>query len=204
MRRIKDTLHGFGYYPRYTEDELDLQFQKYTFDFLRKKYNKIELPLNTDDLTLIIENDVESLDLYAELEEGVEGETTFTKNLKPSVKISKRLTEDSSQENRLRMTLAHEYGHVKLHNFIVQTKSKFSQKCKRDNISGSSRSDWMEWQAFYAGASLLMPVTELKKIVSPLLLINSSLPEVALTVANKFKVSIQAAEIRLKQKHFME
>ena len=55
---MKDTLHGFGFYPRYTEDELDLQFQKYTFDFLRKKYNKIELPLNTDDLTLIIENDV--------------------------------------------------------------------------------------------------------------------------------------------------
>lgn len=203
MQKMRDTLHGFGYYTRYTEDELDLQFQKYTFDYLRKKYNKIEFPLNNDDLTLIVEHDVENLDLYAELEQDTEGETTFIKNKKPSVGISKELTEDPNQDNRFRMTLAHEYGHVKLHNFIVQTKAKFSQKCKRETINGESRSDWMEWQAFYAGAALLMPITELKKITAPLLLKKTDPTEIINTVANYFKVSTQAAGVRLKKKRLI-
>ncbi|MDD2758319.1 MAG: ImmA/IrrE family metallo-endopeptidase [Patescibacteria group bacterium] len=201
MQQIRDTLHGLGFYPRYTEDELDFQFQKYIFDFLRKKYKTIELPLTTDDLTLLIENDVKNLDLYSDLGEDIEGETSFTKNEKPSVGISKMLTDSPDMENRYRMTLAHEYGHVKLHNFIVQIKSKFSQKCKRESISGNTRSDWMEWQAFYAGGALLMPIIELKKIVSPLLANNLNRLEIITIVANKFKVSTQAAEVRLRQKH---
>jgi Zn-dependent peptidase ImmA (M78 family) len=197
MQKSKDTIHNFGYYFRYTKEELDLEFQKIIFDFLRKKYNKIEFPISTEDLTILIENNVKDLDIYANLEKNVEGVTTFIKGQKPSVAISSELSENDTYENRLRLTLAHEFGHVKLHNFIVQIKENFSQKCKRDNISNTKQTDWMEWQAFYAGGALLIPIVELKKIIK---LTNEE--QLISSISKKFGVSKIAAKVRLSQIYY--
>ncbi|MFC1953122.1 hypothetical protein ACFLWR_03220 [Chloroflexota bacterium] len=70
---------------------------------------------------MMIEQDTSDLDLYADLSiEGgdVEGLTDFFRSKKPAVKIAQELSLDSGKFNRLRTTLAHEYGHVRFHTFL--------------------------------------------------------------------------------------
>jgi hypothetical protein len=66
------------------------------------------------------------------------------------------------------------YGHVILHGFLFaledDLKKLFSGKpketrntCHRDHIHGSA--DWMEWRAGFACGALLMPQTELVRVV---------------------------------------
>ena len=72
------------------------------------------LPIPTDNLIRMIEADTDDLDLYADLPDDEDGHTDFFVDQKPIVKIAKRLS-DPRYENRLRMTLGHEYGHVWFH-----------------------------------------------------------------------------------------
>src|SRR5437868_4325122 len=112
MKWVKDKTGRFGERPHYDPAELDAECERLVKDFLLARYGKIEFPIKTDDLTLIVESLAEDLDLYADLtaEEGeVEGVTEFFPSKKPRVKISKHLSE-SALENRLRTTLTHEIG----------------------------------------------------------------------------------------------
>ena len=116
--------------------------------FLRDKYGKVEFPVKTDDLAVLIEQKA-SIDSYADLsEEGadVEGVTEFGPGKRPMVKIAGFLSVAPNMENRLRTTLTHEYGHVHFHEFLfaakAQTPSLFpteetaqSHKCKRDSTA---------------------------------------------------------------------
>jgi len=70
------------------------------------------LPIPTDDIIRMIEAEAEDLELYADLSENVDGYTDYFTDRKPDVKISERLA-SSRYENRLRMTLGHEYGQVR-------------------------------------------------------------------------------------------
>lgn len=38
--------------------------------------------------------------------------------------------------------------------------------CKRDSIISASQYDWMEWQAGYVSGAILMPATQLRRLVS--------------------------------------
>ena len=121
MKWIVDTTGRFGWRPYYTQAELNSECERIVFGFLRQKYGKIRFPLSTDDLTVLVERDVSDLDLYADLSadgDDVEGATDFFRDKKPEVKINRELSLDSTQVPRLRTTLAHEYGHVKFHNFL--------------------------------------------------------------------------------------
>jgi len=70
------------------------------------------LPIPTDDIIRMIEAEAEDLELYADLSENVDGYTDYFTDRNPDVKISERLA-SSRYENRLRMTLSHEYGQVR-------------------------------------------------------------------------------------------
>jgi hypothetical protein len=144
---------------------------------------KLEYPISTDFLQTLIEAHAASLDLFADLSaEGldVEGVTDFFIGSLPTVRINKALAADPLREVRLRTTLAHEFGHVHLHNALFQAKSatldlfadrpddphgnrrpagkqKDLARCKRETIVGASKTDWMEWQAGYVCGALLMP-----------------------------------------------
>jgi hypothetical protein len=103
----------------------------------------------------------ESLDQFADLSAfgpKVEGLTLFQPSRKPKVKISARLAEDEYRQNRLRTTLAHEYGHVRFHAYLWEIEppsvdllkrkpTANMQICYRDTMLDAVQTDWMEWQA---------------------------------------------------------
>lgn len=205
MFEVTDTVHGFGKRPHFTPEEIDMQCQNIIFDFLREKYSKINFPISTDDLTILIERYVEDLDMYYEFDdlgqEKIEGVTLFSKNTKPSVCICGELANKDNYENRLRTTLTHELGHVVLHNFIIQIRGKFDQKCKRSNIENPGPKDWMEWQASYASGAFLMPIADLRRFV--LSIGDKNRNEIIAKVSERYHVSLDAARVRLEQKKLL-
>ncbi|HEY2487291.1 MAG TPA: hypothetical protein VGI36_19275, partial [Candidatus Binataceae bacterium] len=60
----------------------------------------------------MIESETDDLDMYAHLPEELDGHADFFFDRKPQVLIAKRLS-DPRYENRLPMTLGHEFGHVR-------------------------------------------------------------------------------------------
>src|SRR5262245_21474331 len=126
MKWVRDKTGRFNQRPYYDEIELDYQCEAIINQFLNDRHGKIEFPITTDDLTVLIETVVEDLDTGADLsqEEGeVEGLTEFRRGKKPVVKISRNLSGDSSRENRLRTTLTHEFTHVKFHGFLFEVET---------------------------------------------------------------------------------
>jgi len=226
---VTDRTGRFPQRPHYKPQELDSECEAVVCKFLQDQHSKIEFPVLTDDLTTLIEQDVSDLDLYADLStegEDVEGATDFFPNRKPVVLISKGLSLQSRRENRLRTTLAHEYGHVRFHAFLW-TSERSSQlrlsadfapakgpRCRRATILSTSKTDWMEWQAGYASGALLMPITALQKLIRSSLrewgmygrlsTNSSQAQEIVKRMAALFSVSSEAAKVRLSQLGYLE
>jgi hypothetical protein len=186
------------------------------------------LPIPTDVLTKLIERDTQYLDLYADLskeeESNVEGVTDFCPGDKPIVRIASALSEGVNRSHRLRTTLTHEYGHVKLHDYLYQfdepTGALFPDaferkpaKCKRETMLDAPLSDWMEWQAGYVCGAMLMPGSHLKKLFGEYCKENDLLCPIsdgskeALVLLAKieaaFDVSQEAARIRLLKQQYL-
>ncbi len=111
MRWTCDTSGRFRQRPYYTDSELEQICEGAICRFLRKRHGKVVFPVSTADLTVLIEQHVDDLDSYSDLEDGIDGLTHFFPKKKPKVKIASRLQE-AYLENRLRTTLTHEHGHV--------------------------------------------------------------------------------------------
>lgn len=223
LKYIIDKTGRFSQRPFYTEDELDSECESIISAFLLKNHGKVEYPVSTDDITKLIESEASDLDLYADLsKEGhdVEGVTEFWPKKKPSVKISKNLSENDNQKNRLRTTLTHEYGHLKFHGHLValdyaEKESSFlSNKqpldrfiSKRENILNAPKIDWMEWQAGYICGALLMPRNDLIKQIQSYREVNKingdfienseDAENLISMVTLRYEVSREAARIRL-------
>jgi Zn-dependent peptidase ImmA (M78 family) len=221
MKWVKDKTGRFSQRPHYLPDEIDDECERIVREFLTKKYGKVEFPIKTDDLTILIEQKAD-LDSYADLsaEPGeVEGVTEFTPHKRPVVKIAGALSA-ANMENRLRTTLTHEWGHVHFHQFMFddlqsqppslfapQTQTR-TNKCHRDNMVGASERDWMEWQAGYACGAILMPASALLAAVKrfreekELLYTNLSVgsehgQQLIALVTTTFQTSRDAARVRL-------
>lgn len=220
MNWTRDTTGRFHQRPHYLDRELEQICEDSICKFLQDRHGKVIFPVSTADLTVLIERDVADLDSYSELEDGIDGLTDFFPRKKPKVKIAARLQEPRF-ENRLRTTLTHEYGHVILHGFMFaledDLKKLFDGKakdtrntCHRDHIHGNP-ADWMEWQAGFACGALLMPQTELVRVVKAFRTAEdlqyadigvSSDPGKRLIqrVMDEFQVSQDAARVRLEQR----
>jgi Zn-dependent peptidase ImmA (M78 family) len=121
MKWVSDTTGRFEWRPYYDQAELDHECEQIVSDFLRSKNSVIRFPISTDDLSVLVEQSTSDLDLYADLSpegEDIEGVTDFFPHQKPAVKIAQELSLESARYNRLRTTLAHEYGHVRFHSFL--------------------------------------------------------------------------------------
>lgn len=221
MKYVRDNTGRIGMRPHFDPIELDRECEQLVCAFLKQKYGEIRFPIPTDALDVLIEQDAQDLDKYADLSaegDDVEGVTEFVPGQKPLVKISARLSENPKLENRLRTTIAHEWGHVKFHAPLwfpdTATPDLFSQrpeattiKCKRDSIYGASEYDWMEWQAAYVCGAVLMPHTRVKAIAKEYLesirengpLDVKSQPAVDLIerIVKAFQVSADAARVRM-------
>jgi len=157
--------------------------------------------------------------------------TEFRRGRRPIVKIASRLVDDPRMENRLRTTLTHEFTHVTFHGFMFEAEIKppslfdnsappenaepYSNKCKRDAITGASQNDWMEWQAGYGCGAFLMPVSALISSVrdfrenrsltlKPISADSAEGEELIGIVASTFQTSRDAARVRMMQKKMLE
>jgi Zn-dependent peptidase ImmA (M78 family) len=163
-------------------DDLDERCERKIEDFMDQHCGGFRLPIPTDDLIRLIEMDADDLDMYSELPEDEDGHTDFFADRKPVVKISKRLS-DPRYENRLRMTLGHEYGHVWFHAPLWRkprldhpTDPRWT--CHRDRIVDAPQTDWMEFQAAYIGGALLMPRDSLRLWTREIVMRESKQPPV--------------------------
>ena len=222
IRWLSDPTGRFPQRPYYELADLDRECDQIVTDFLVPKYGEVPLPIPTNELTLLIERDALDLDLYADLSEegvGVEGLTLFDPGKKPRVKIAKELSEEPRREHRLRTTLTHEYGHVHFHGFLYALErtlplfpdqaKQASPRCKREAILDAPAYDWLEWQAGYVCGALLMPTTDLRRIVRAVMVQldlyqaaqsdSSAGVQMVRLVAERFDVSLDAARVRLSK-----
>lgn len=156
---------------------MDRDAEQAILTHVRSRRTDATFPITTDDLTTLIEKSAAELDVYADLAEfgsGVEGVTLFQPGERPIVKISGQLSESAS-EKRLRSTLAHEFGHVLLHDPLFQRKTqeglfardrRYLQVCYRDDAEKPTLGDLFEYQAWYVCGAVLLPFSELSSIVA--------------------------------------
>ena len=191
--------------------------------FLLDCHGRVAFPVSTDDLTVLLERDVDDLDNGCVLQDGVDGLTDFFPRRKPKVKIASRL-QVPKYEKRLRTTLTHEYGHVSLHGFLFARDDDLGRlfegqpratrnTCHREAIDRRS-TDWMEWQAGFASGAFLMPRTELTRVVRAFrasksllysdITVGSEAGQAMIArVASAFHVSREAARVRLEQRKIL-
>lgn len=209
----------------YTEQELDREFETLLEAFFGRLGRAVVYPLDTEDLIRLIEERTSDFDQYGDLDEegiDVEGVTRFRRREKPDVIISARLSEDGRRSNRFRTTLAHEFGHVHLHDPLVQDTLAHAESdmlrdrtilqkivCHRDSITDAKAVDWMEWQACYASGAILMPRRAVRSLLEPFHRAIDRLPgpmwqgepqadAMVATVRDGFRVSQEAASVRLR------
>lgn len=208
-------------------DEIDRECERIVKAFLRKQRGRVSCPITTEELKTLVEQEAGDLDLYADLDEGVEGVTDFYQGRKPEVRIARELTEDERRQNRLRTTLMHELWHVKFHNFLYffeQTPlvggaaggdALYSPTCTLETMIDANQSDWLEWQAGYASCAFLMPITALRRSTDHYLdkhelsgVLDLGTPEgqgLIRHTAKAFQVSSDAARVRLlRREHLID
>jgi hypothetical protein len=201
MRWVRDATGRFPRRPHYDPPELDQLCDDVLGGLVRR-------PLATDALTVLIERRAADLDLYADLPDDIEAVTEFVPGDRPRVGINRRLTERKRGEHRLRTTLAHELGHVVLHDFIwwfdqealsVERARELSPRCHRRRTLGTA--DWMEWQAGYASGAFLMSGSALKELLhepEAVWIRSAAARQRIELVQHAFDVSREAARVRLQ------
>lgn len=227
VRYVPDRTGRFSQRPHYEPSELDRECESIIVDFFQQRHRKVEFPISTEDLTLLLERDTEDLDLFADLSAygpDVEGVTEFQLGKKPTVKIASALASEPRRENRLRTTLTHEYSHVRFHAYLWEMEptrpnlwdaadKRGRHNCRRHDMLDSRQTDWMEWQAGHACGAILMPVTALTRVVGAYQETHAIYGSVlkggphgtALVreIVAAFQVSEEAATIRLKRLGFI-
>ncbi len=130
------------------------------------------------------------------------------------MQINRHLNRVLQRVNRLRTTLAHEYGHLLLHawlyeHFRGQVRNPAPLRCYSRTVEGNvdRLMDWMEWQAGYICGALLMPKRRMDLLVGafgkengcagPLLRDNIAGRRLIERVTDLFDVSRDAARVRL-------
>ena len=222
MRWVVDTSGRFRWRPWLDKGEIDVLCEDRVRRFLHARHGVVAYPVSTDDLTRLIEQEVDDLDLYADLHDEtgtsvVEGMTLFVWGGRPRVRIARALYEDGRRGARLRTTLAHELGHVLLHNFVGDREDGVAIPVSDEHDTARVAScgltvvpgqcvDWMEWQAGYACGALLMPRTALKDVIR--LVLDETGHQIPVTgaavgrlidrVQGHFLVSAAAAHTRLR------
>lgn len=216
MKMIPDRTGRFKERPYWEAAELDQKCEQAITFFLHQRYGFDRIPVPTEALTEIIERDTAELDLRPNLSDDqheVFGYTEFECGKKPRVIIARELWERRYRNNRLRMTLGHEYGHVLLHTWFYDQYGPAAgpQRCHWQDLLPTERVvDWAEWQAGYAGGALLMPESFLRRATMAFFGERKEKPParkgsadaLALTerIALTFDVSAEAATVRLSQR----
>ena len=204
--------------PYYSREYLEELCERTVIEFCSENYGQELSPLPTDVLTQLLERETSVLNLYAKLDDGINGVTTmFANERPPRVDIAAELSRQWFRENRLRTTLAHELAHILLHlplwreQCIAERQEGevlITQACRREAVQDyPPRSDRIEWQAGYICGALLMPKRRVDLLVGQFMLAHSDCPvllagsadaeELVELVTIAFRVSRAAARFRL-------
>jgi hypothetical protein len=158
--------------PHWEIDELERLCEERMLPFLEARFGQAPARVPTDALTVLSECEAEVLDLEADLSaederEEIHGVTTFSPGERPIVEINRHLKRVLQRINRLRTTLAHEYGHLLLHTWLYehfrgQIRNPAPLRCYSRTVEGNvdRLTDWMEWQAGYICGALLLRSAE--------------------------------------------
>jgi len=214
MNWRRDSSGRFLRRPYYEQSELDSRAEQLMAEHLIQLYGQVLAPVPTGAIIRLIERDAADLDSYADLAEegeGVEGVTYFFRGRKPRVRITRELSEQRHRAHRLRMTLAHEYCHVWLHSELWRetTESAVTHRCQREQIEAGSPVDWMEWQAGYGAAALLMAESRIRLVVRACCgedrptTDSEQATRLIKRLSEAFDVSDEAARVRLSQLDFL-
>ena len=215
MRWIADNSGRFGKRPFYSNEEMESECERAVSELLSEARGVV-YPLSLDDLTLIVERYAD-LNLYDDLRtagDDVQGVTSFASGKRPVVRIDERLSADERRVNWLRATLAHEFGHVRLHDVLFREERRGlslladaragEQKCRREGIASPCDSDWMECQAGYVCTALLAPKPRVLEVLAragpsqrPLVAGQIAAEAASRTVADAFSISLETARLRL-------
>ena len=79
MKWVPDNIHGLVRCPHYDPNEIDEICDRQILDFLRKRHDGIRMPIPTDEIEVLLEQETEDYDAYAKLPPNVEGMTAFQK-----------------------------------------------------------------------------------------------------------------------------
>jgi Zn-dependent peptidase ImmA (M78 family) len=223
VKMVRDQTGRFPERPHYTIQELDRECEALVAKLLVKRHGEVRSRITTDELSLLIEQNGADLDSSVDLTpfgDDVEGVTVFHPDREPEVMISERLAEDARRENRLRTTMAHEFGHVHFHRYLWADKlsarglfdrmsSENKAICKRDAILNARDYDWMEWQAGYVSGAVLMPATAIRRLAfdyceprslhGAVALVSEHGRTIVAMVTEEFQVSEEAARVRLQK-----
>jgi hypothetical protein len=154
--------------PYYSPVEIDTLCEQHIVAFLQARYGAVTYPISTNDLTILIEQNADDLNLYADLsifDGAIDGLTLFYAEARPRVRIAGALSLSSKTELRLRSVLSHELGHVLLHSSISVLSRPTTTQCFTVDTDGPALDyltpamDWIEWQARHACGALLMPAS---------------------------------------------
>ncbi len=149
-------------------DVLDKRCEGIMREFMNRRSGGYRLPIPTDELIRLLEERADKVDTYADLPEGIHGQTSLFYDRRPVVKIVESIYKTHS-DHRVRTTAGHEFGHVWLHGPLWREAGARRAagagpvwNCYRDNIINAPKNDWTEWQAGWVSGAVLMPASALR------------------------------------------
>jgi len=193
----------------YDETEIDSIME----DELRRAGNPRVSGGSAVDIDAFIEHHLHVAPQFVRLPERVQGATDFFPDGRVELRISGELSEraenERGAEHLMRTTMAHEGSHVLLHRqlFLSQSEEMFGGKVSRRELCRDVRyvgrgytGEWWEWQANRGMGALLLPKSEMVKLVR-LSRSEGQGPDERLVadVARRYMVSRQAVSLRFEQ-----
>lgn len=205
VRWIRDATGRFEQRPFYTEAELEDACDALVADHHARRSLPLTYPIPTNELLILLESVATTVDIYSDLDPGVEGRTDFNADGTIVVQVARQLGQEEGREHRLRTTLTHELAHIVFHERLFRGTGVDTASCQRARMLDAPSVDWLEWQAGFASTAMLMPRAPLRDLAGMLALAGPLRPgsphgrQLVRIVMDRFLVSREAATIRLKR-----
>lgn len=211
----RDLTGRFASRPFYSHNYIESRAEEVLKRYADASGTSVTYPLDDDTLETLVDFLTETFDQSADTSSyglDIDGFTVFKRNEKPSVVLNQDLS-DPRYRARRRFTIAHELGHVVLHQPLYDRDDKqldllvqeepVPVYCAKRDIDRSV--DWCEWQAGYFAGALLMPKRlvherlhkEDAALLDPARLGSAAAERVAHTASRLFDISYDAARVRL-------
>jgi Zn-dependent peptidase ImmA (M78 family) len=215
MRSYRDPLGRPIRWLYLKTEVLDRRCEGIMREFMNRRSGGYRLPIPTDELIRLLEERAGKVDTYADLPEGIHGQTLLFYDRRPIVRIAESIYRTRS-DHRVRTTATHEFGHVWLHAPLWREAGARMAggggpvwNCHREKIVNAAKTDWVEWQAGWVSGAILMPASALRAWAAecgekfgarlPFRVESPAGVELIKLVAERCDVSMHAVRVRLSK-----